>query len=77
MDSGHTSEPTSRIKEKTKNKRIFLHGAGMVKYSLQRTVNDHTCYLIRVRTKFKMDGEIFELWSARKCERLYELLHST
>jgi hypothetical protein len=29
MDSGHTSEPTSRIKEKTKNKRIFLSGASM------------------------------------------------
>jgi hypothetical protein len=29
MDSGHTSGPTSRIKGKTKNKRIFLSGAGM------------------------------------------------
>ena len=29
---------------------------------VQRTVNDHTSYMIRVRTKFKMDGEISEHW---------------
>jgi hypothetical protein len=30
MDSGHTSGPTSRIKEKQRIKRIFLSGAGIV-----------------------------------------------
>jgi hypothetical protein len=32
---------------------------------MQRTVNDHTSYMTRVRTKFEMDGEIPEHWSAR------------
>jgi hypothetical protein len=40
------------------------------KIVLQRTVNDHISYMIRVRTKFKMDGEISEHWSASKRERL-------
>ena len=26
--------------------------------AVQRIVNDHTSYMTRVRTKFKMDGEI-------------------
>ena len=38
--------------------------------AVQRTVNDHTSYMIRVRTKFKMGGEISEHWSASKHERL-------
>ena len=37
---------------------------------VQRIVNDHTSYMIRVRTKFKMDEEISEHWSASKRERL-------
>ena len=37
---------------------------------MQRTVNDHTSYMIRVRAKFKMDGEISKHWSASKLERL-------
>ena len=36
----------------------------------QRIVNDHTSYMIRARTKFKMDGEISEHWSNSKHERL-------
>jgi hypothetical protein len=31
--------------------------------------------MVRARTKCKMDGEIFEHWSASKHERLYELLY--
>ena len=38
--------------------------------AVQRTVNDHTSYMIRVRTKFKMDREITEHWSASKREIL-------
>ena len=33
---------------------------------VQRTVNDHTSYMIRVKTKFKMDREIPGHWSASK-----------
>ena len=38
--------------------------------AVQRTDNDHTSYMTRVRTMIKMDEEIFEHWSASKCERL-------
>jgi len=38
--------------------------------AVQRTVNDHTSYMTRDRTKFEMDGEISEHWSASKHERL-------
>ena len=38
--------------------------------AVQRIVNDHISYMIRVRTKFKMDGEISEHWSASKRKRL-------
>jgi hypothetical protein len=31
--------------------------------AVQRTVDNHTCYMNRVRAKFKMDSEIFEHWS--------------
>jgi len=31
--------------------------------AMQRIVNDHTSYMTRVRTKFKMDREIFGNWS--------------
>ena len=44
--------------------------------AMQRIVNDHTSYMIRVRTKFKMDGELSEQWSASKHETL-KLLHNT
>ena len=38
--------------------------------AMQRTVNDHTSYMIRVTTKFKMDREISEHCSISKCERV-------
>jgi hypothetical protein len=38
--------------------------------AVQRTVNDHTSYMTRVKTMIKMDGEIFEHWSISKRERL-------
>jgi hypothetical protein len=37
---------------------------------MQRTVNNHTSYMIRVRTKCEMDGEISRHWSASKLGRL-------
>ena len=33
--------------------------------AVQRTVNDHTSYMNRVRAKFEMDGEIPRHWSAK------------
>ena len=43
--------------------------------AMQRIVDDHTNYMIRGRTKCKMDVEISEHWSSSKRERLYELLY--
>jgi hypothetical protein len=44
---------------------------------MQRTVNDHTGYMVRTRAKCEMDGEISGHWFANKPRRLYELLHNT
>ena len=38
--------------------------------AMQRTIKDHTSYMIRVGTKFKMNGKISEHWSTNKHERL-------
>ena len=38
--------------------------------AMQRTVNDHTNYMTRVRAMIKMDGDISEHWFASKRERL-------
>ena len=70
MDSGHTSGPTSRINGKQRIKECSYLEPACSNIAVQRTVNDHISYMIRVRTKFKMDGEIFEHWSASKRERL-------
>ena len=43
--------------------------------AVQRIVNDHTNYMVRARTKCKMDGEISGHWSTNKPGGLYELLH--
>jgi hypothetical protein len=40
--------------------------------AVQRTVDDYTSYMTRVRAKFKINGEIFKHWSASKRERLYD-----
>ena len=69
MDSGHTSGLTSRIKGKQRIKEYSYVEPACPKIVVQRTVNDHTSYMIRVRAKFKMDGEISEHWSTSKCER--------
>ena len=60
MDSGHTSEPTSRIKGKQRIKEYSYVEPACSNIAMQRTVNDHTSYMIRVRTKFKMDREMSE-----------------
>ena len=70
MDSGHTSGPTSRIKGKQRTKEYSYVEPACSNIVVQRTVNDHTSYMIRVRTKFKMDGEISEHWSVSKSKRL-------
>ena len=70
MDSGHTSGPTSRIKGKQKIKECSYMEPACSNIAMQKTVNDHTSYMIRVRTKFKMNGEISEHCSISKCERV-------
>ena len=66
MDSGHTSRPTSRIKGKQRIKECCYMEPVCSNIAVQRTVNDHTSYMTRVRTKCEMDGEISEHWSASK-----------
>jgi hypothetical protein len=70
MDSGHTSGPTSRIKGKQRIKEYSYVEPACSNIVMQRTVDDHTSYMTRVRAMFKMDGEISEHWSASKRERL-------
>ena len=70
MDSGHISGPTSRIKGKQKIKECFYMEPACSNIAVQRTVNDHTSYMTRVRTKCEMDEEISGHWSASKHERL-------
>ena len=61
MDSGQTSGPTSRIKGKQRIKECFYVEPACSNIVVQRTVNDHTSYMTRVRAKFKMDGEILSM----------------
>jgi hypothetical protein len=65
MDSGHTSGITSRIKRKYRIKEYSYVEPACSNIAMQRTVNGHTSYITRVRTKFEMNGEIPEHWSAR------------
>ena len=64
------TQGVTKDKREIKNKRIFLCGAGISNTVVQRTVNGHTTYMTRDRTKFGMNGEISEHWSASKRERL-------
>jgi hypothetical protein len=70
MDSGHTSELILRIKGKQRIKKCSYVEPTCSNIVMQRTINDHTSYMTRVRTMIKMDREISEHWSARKRERL-------
>jgi hypothetical protein len=69
MDRGHTSRLTSRIKGKQQIKENSNVELAYSNIAVQRTVNDHISYMIRVKTKCEMDGEISEHWSASKHER--------
>jgi hypothetical protein len=60
MDSRHTSGPTSRIKGKQRIKECSYVEPACSNIAVQRTVNDHTSDMARVRTMIKMDGEILE-----------------
>jgi hypothetical protein len=53
----HTHGLTLRIKGKTKNKRMFLSGAGMSNIVVQRTVDDHTYIWLRVRAMHENEPE--------------------
>ena len=70
MDRGHTSGPTSRIKGKQRIKEYSYMEQACSNIAMQRTVNGHTSYKTRVRTKCEMDGEISKHWSANKREKL-------
>ena len=70
LDNGHTSRPTSRIKGKQRIKECSYKEPACSNIAVQRIVNDHTSYMIRVRTKCEMDGEISKHYSASKRERL-------
>jgi hypothetical protein len=70
MDSGHTSWLTSRIIGKQRIKECSYVEPACSNIAVQRTVDDHTSYMIRVRAKFKIDGEISEHWSTSKRERI-------
>jgi hypothetical protein len=59
----HTHGPTSRIKGKTKNERMFLSGAGISNIAVQRIVGDHTYTWLRVRAMHEMGREATEYWS--------------
>jgi hypothetical protein len=69
MDNGYTFGPTSRIKGKQRIKECSYVEPACSNIVMQRTVNDHTSYMTRVRANFKMDGEISK-HSASKRERL-------
>ena len=60
QNSGHTLEPTSRIKEKQRIKEYSYVELTCSNIAVQRLVNDHTSYITRARTKCKMDREISE-----------------
>jgi hypothetical protein len=53
-DSGHTSEPTSRIKDKQRIKEYSYTEPACSNIAVQRIVNDHASYMIRVRTKLAL-----------------------
>jgi hypothetical protein len=65
MDSGHISGLTLRIKRKYRIKEYSYVELAYSNIAMQRIVNDHTSYMTRVITKFEMDREIPEHWSAR------------
>ena len=70
MDSGHTSRPTLRIEGKQRIKEYSFMEPACSNIAVQRTVNDHTSYMTRVRTKCEMDGKISGHWSTIKPGRL-------
>ena len=65
----HTFGPTLRIKGKQIIKEYSYVEPTCSNIAVQRTVNDYTSYMIRVRTKCKINGEISEHWSASKRKR--------
>jgi hypothetical protein len=70
----HTLGLTSRIKGKTKNKRMFLSGVDMSNIAVQRTVDDHTHAWLRVRAMHEMGREATEYWSASNLMWQFRLL---
>ena len=65
----HLGQPQG-LKGKNRTKECSYVEPSYSNIAVQRTVNDHTSNMIRVRAKFKMDGEISKHWSASKLERL-------
>ena len=54
-DSGHTFEPTSRIKGKQRIKECSYVEQACSNIAVQRIVDDHTNYMVRARTEHKID----------------------
>ena len=76
MDSGHTSRPTSRIKRKQRIKEYSYVEPTCSNITVQRTVNDHTSYMTKVRPKCEIDEENSGNSAASAWETL-KLLHNT
>ena len=64
MDSEHPSRSTSRIKGKQRIKEYSYMEPTFSNIAVQRTIDDHTNYMIRVRTKCKIGREATEYKSA-------------
>ena len=63
-DSGHTSGPTSRIKGKQRIKECIQVEQACSNIAVQRTIDDHTNYMVRARPKCEICREATEYWSA-------------
>jgi hypothetical protein len=55
MDSGDTSEPTSRTKRKQRIKECFYVELTCSNIAVQRTNDNYTNYMVRARTERKID----------------------
>ena len=64
MDSGHTSEPTSRIKEKQRIKEYSYVEQACSNIAMKRIVDNHKMDMVRARTKCEIGQEATEYWSA-------------
>ena len=74
-DSGHTSEPTSRIKGRQRIKECSYIELAYSNIAVQRIASDHTYTWIRVSSKYEMGREATKYWSASNLMWQFRLLH--